>query len=191
MRKVACLALAASLVAGTSMASAATIQVPTVFDIAAGNANQDVTGQFLGFDPSLGILTGVAISVSGELMWTTGEEPGHAPTVTLQLVLSPISASQSVTTSADGHTEDVQVDLNGAAAASLIGPGIQTELLSTFDSSDGEFARTVLEGTVTYTYTPSSAPVPEPSTWAMMLMGFAGLGYTAALRKRAVGRMSA
>jgi hypothetical protein len=29
---------------------------------------------------------------------------------------------------------------------------------------------------VVYTYTPT-APVPEPSTWAMMLIGFAGLGF--------------
>jgi PEP-CTERM motif len=29
---------------------------------------------------------------------------------------------------------------------------------------------------VVYTYTPT-APVPEPSTWAMMLVGFAGLGF--------------
>jgi hypothetical protein len=34
---------------------------------------------------------------------------------------------------------------------------------------------------VTYTYTP--AAVPEPSTWAMMLVGFGGLGY-AAIRRR-------
>jgi hypothetical protein len=26
---------------------------------------------------------------------------------------------------------------------------------------------------------PIGAPVPEPSTWAMMLLGFAGLGYAA------------
>ena len=31
--------------------------------------------------------------------------------------------------------------------------------------------------TLQYTFTPASTPVPEPSTWAMMLLGFAGLGY--------------
>jgi hypothetical protein len=40
-----------------------------------------------------------------------------------------------------------------------------------------------LTGQVTYTYTP--AAVPEPSTWAMMLAGFAGLGYAAIRRKGA------
>lgn len=31
--------------------------------------------------------------------------------------------------------------------------------------------------TLQYTFTPASTPVPEPSTWAMLLLGFAGLGY--------------
>jgi hypothetical protein len=34
------------------------------------------------------------------------------------------------------------------------------------------------------------SPVPEPSTWAMLLIGFAGLGY-AAVRKGAVRAISA
>ena len=34
-------------------------------------------------------------------------------------------------------------------------------------------------------------PVPEPSTWAMMLIGFAGLGYAAVRRKGAVRAISA
>jgi PEP-CTERM motif len=33
--------------------------------------------------------------------------------------------------------------------------------------------------------------VPEPSTWAMMLIGFAGLGYAAVRRKGAVRAISA
>jgi hypothetical protein len=36
-----------------------------------------------------------------------------------------------------------------------------------------------LTGSITYTYTlpTETLAVPEPSTWAMMLLGFAGLGY--------------
>jgi PEP-CTERM motif len=191
MRNFAFLALTAGLLAGPVAASAATIQAPTFFDIKKGGANQDVSGQFLGFDPKLGTLTGVSISVSGNLTWTTGEEGGHDPMATLLLVLSPIPASQTIKAPADGNDVDVKVDLNGAAAASLIGPGVQTETLFISDDSDGELARTVLDGTVTYTYTPSSAPVPEPSTWAMMLLGFAGLGYAAVRRKGALRRGAA
>jgi hypothetical protein len=33
--------------------------------------------------------------------------------------------------------------------------------------------------------TPPMAPVPEPSTWVIMLLGFAGLGYAGNWRRRA------
>jgi hypothetical protein len=39
--------------------------------------------------------------------------------------------------------------------------------------------------------TPPPTPVPEPSTWAMMLIGFAGLGYATTRRKGAVRAISA
>ena len=34
---------------------------------------------------------------------------------------------------------------------------------------------------------PATAPIPEPATWAMLLLGFAGLGL-AGLRRRAGGK---
>jgi hypothetical protein len=40
-----------------------------------------------------------------------------------------------------------------------------------------------LTGQVTYNYTP--AAVPELSTWAMMVVGFAGVGYALVRRKPA------
>jgi hypothetical protein len=41
--------------------------------------------------------------------------------------------------------------------------------------SAGGYTQGSANFSVVYTYTPT-APVPEPSTWAMMLVGFAGLG---------------
>jgi hypothetical protein len=38
---------------------------------------------------------------------------------------------------------------------------------------------------------PPPLPIPEPSTWAMMLLGFAGLGYAAVRRKGGVRTISA
>jgi PEP-CTERM motif len=32
------------------------------------------------------------------------------------------------------------------------------------------------EITITYNYSPVTPPVPEPSTWAMLTLGFAGVG---------------
>jgi hypothetical protein len=37
---------------------------------------------------------------------------------------------------------------------------------------------------LTGTFTPQIAAVPEPSTWAMLLLGFAGIGFMAYRRKR-------
>jgi PEP-CTERM motif len=44
-----------------------------------------------------------------------------------------------------------------------------------------------------YTYTPPdlTSPVPEPSTWAMLLIGFAGLGFMAYRRKSKLALMAA
>ena len=44
-------------------------------------------------------------------------------------------------------------------------------------------------GAITTIATSVSSPVPEPSTWAMMLVGFAGLGY-AAIRRGKGARLS-
>ena len=41
--------------------------------------------------------------------------------------------------------------------------------------------------TVTYDYTPSSTSVPEPSIWAMMILGMGAMG--AALRRRREGAL--
>jgi hypothetical protein len=40
-----------------------------------------------------------------------------------------------------------------------------------------------------FTEGPAGAPVPEPSTWAMMLLGFAGLG-SAGFRSRPTARLA-
>ncbi|MBY9061427.1 PEPxxWA-CTERM sorting domain-containing protein [Sphingomonas yunnanensis] len=44
--------------------------------------------------------------------------------------------------------------------------------------------------TLTYDYTPFGAAVPEPSTWAMMVLGF-GLAGAAIRRRRAAGAPAA
>jgi hypothetical protein len=44
------------------------------------------------------------------------------------------------------------------------------------------------EGPFNAAFTLTGTAVPEPSTWAMMLLGFAGLGYAAFRRARGLGR---
>jgi PEP-CTERM motif len=54
--------------------------------------------------------------------------------------------------------------------------------------SSGEFLKTQFYDTHTDgSFSTAAEAVPEPSTWAMMLMGFVGLGFAASLRGRKQG----
>jgi PEP-CTERM motif len=70
--------------------------------------------------------------------------------------------------------------------------GSTTLALDFFPSEDGDSLASIgsITGTITYTYsTPTSAP--EPSTWAMMLLGFAGLGFVGYRASRRTGMAAA
>jgi hypothetical protein len=53
--------------------------------------------------------------------------------------------------------------------------------------SDGEIIGTATANLIPILGSPTT-PIPEPSTWAMMLLGFAGLGYAGYRRSRSAGR---
>jgi hypothetical protein len=90
---------------------------------------------------------------------------------------------------------DVRVQLIASASAQYTGStAIETETVETSASADPTFAidepgfsAYTLEGVpmgATGPTGPTGPTVPEPATWAMMLIGFAGLGY-AGLKRRA------
>jgi PEP-CTERM motif-containing protein len=89
--------------------------------------------------------------------------------------------------SQSGDPQVINVSLNGAGGfqdPAFIGTGTTQESLSAAQSPGiGTLSGDSLSGQLTYNYTP--APVPEPSTWAMMLIAFAGFGYALARRKPA------
>jgi hypothetical protein len=83
-------------------------------------------------------------------------------------------------------------DPNAPAFLGIFNPAFQTyDLSSTFGpvmgtgtfgaggtTSSGSLLLSSI-GTVTFEVTSPSSAIPEPSTWAMMLLGFVGLGYMA------------
>jgi hypothetical protein len=195
MRAFAFVALAAGVLAAAPVAASAdTITVDLLIPISASRLNKAFQSfPFPGFDPALGALTGATLSLTDSLTWIAGGVSGNDNSATLLVTLSgPIRASQMVVGS-PGVVNQIEIDLNGKASS--IGSGSQNEILSLSDDANGGgVSRTILEGTVTYDFTPlpGSAPpkpppapgaIPEPSTWAMMLIGFAGLGYAAWQRK--------
>jgi hypothetical protein len=172
----------------TAAVPASAAQIFTDFTVnVSGSADADyLSAPFELFDPSLGTLTGVTETVTGPLTWLPSD-PGED----LRLVSSLSGSGQVFFASATGGPTPINVNLNAVAPAPtrFEGQGTFQETLIFLggDTLSGD----PLSGKFTYTFTPfATSPippaVPEPSTWAMMLIGFAGLGYAAARRKPAV-----
>jgi hypothetical protein len=182
MRTLAFITLTAGLLATVS-APASAAQIVENFTISvSGDADQlFLSTPFDFFHPSLGTLTSVNESVSGSLTWSPGASDQQ-----LLLALGLTGATQFFFGSQSGDPQVINVSLNGAGGfqdPAFIGTGTTQESLSAAQSPGiGTLSGDSLTGHVTYNYTP--AAVPEPSTWAMMPVGFAGLGY-AAVRKGA------
>jgi hypothetical protein len=72
------------------------------------------------------------------------------------------------------------ISANGTASAPFLlsffeGSGTQA-LVFNFDVDVGTVTMSGQSGTLTYDFTPAVAAIPEPSTWAMGLVGFGLLG---------------
>ena len=92
-----------------------------------------------------------------------------------------VSSSEDIldTVSASFATYDLTTSIGPIVGSSVINDGIS------FPTSGGDFVLTSA-GDATFTSVASETnAIPEPSTWAMMLIGFAGLGYAGYRRARA------
>jgi hypothetical protein len=142
-----------------------------------GDADQNfLSSPFALFDPKLGALLSVSESVTGPLTWNFGDSLGD----TLLLAMGKTGASQFFLSSDASGSQDITVGLSGAGTFQFIGFGTSQESLAV--SGPGTLSGDSLMGELTFTYTPAAAP--EASTWAMMLVGFAGLGYAVVRRKQ-------
>jgi hypothetical protein len=183
MRTLAFIALTAGVLA-TASAPASAAQFVENFTISvSGETDQHfLSSPFALFDPKLGTLLQVGESVTGPLTWSPGDSGER-----LLLVLGKTGASQFFFGSESGDPQVINVSLSGAGGFQdplFVGFGTTQESLTVAQSpGSGTLSGDSLTGELTFTYTPAAAP--EASTWAMMLVGFAGLGYAAVRRKSA------
>jgi hypothetical protein len=168
---------AVGLAAGPVMASAATMVES--FTIPFGGVITAVYTTVPGFDPELGALEEASISVVGSTSWT----PLSASS-SLLINLSDSTRGVITTQKVDAQTTEPQallVSLDDVSSGSdFLGAGLKIITLDwgSIPLPHAPIDEVSLDGTVTYTFTPTvPGAVPEPSTWAMMLLGFAGLGY--------------
>ena len=105
--------------------------------------------------------------------------------------LTQVFSTQSVSTVGfeDLVLDDILGDIDASFASydlkTSIGPIVgssEFDAGSSFPTTGGAF---VLTSVGEFTFTAATSAIPEPSTWAMMLIGFAGLGYAGYRRARA------
>ena len=170
------------------------ISLTSPFRTAAGPGSS----AFSQFDPTLGTLTGVTYQYTVNGVTPFADFSGTAGDDLFYFLFDPSSQLQLATShSLFNFTGGVGAGISFTAAtdpnlAQYIGVGTLT-LQESFSRSvfndfveiignPGNGSNPLIQ--ITYDYTPAAvAAVPEPSTWAMMILGFAGIGFTA-YRKR-------
>jgi hypothetical protein len=102
-----------------------------------------------------------------QIQWETGQASGG---------IDGLGGSSAVAGYSDGNGTYFQINGSGVNGA-LIDGGPDALISSTNDGVPGQFLFEVRNGVIT-------SGVPEPSTWAMMLLGFGGIGFMAYRRKQ-------
>jgi hypothetical protein len=144
---------------------------------------------------SSGNAHGGIVFTLGNVIYTGGEYSGFAPTT------SNIKTTGSIVENYYGGP--ATIDQNYAGTFSFIGPSASASILFLLSaggqyqyadfSNTAAFSFDTLPTGVSYTsasgdfLTPRAGSVPEPATWAMMLLGFAGLGFLGCQRAAGSG----
>jgi hypothetical protein len=165
---------------------------------------QLLSTNFQQFNPALGTLNDVQVTLTGSFNWFPELDTHPVHQLVVNNELGPFTIFQTflgvpvtddlvpVTLNLMGTTTD-QFTKNVVTGTSFVTDQVFLELFSLSALPDqvsaiGEPGDQLvnLQGTVTYDYTPAVSSVPEPSTWAMMLLGFGGLGFAFRQSRRKV-----
>jgi hypothetical protein len=174
--------LSTSVLAGTAKADTIVKDFTVSGTAVRNDSGMDgiTSSSFADFNTAVGTLTGVTLSFAGTANYSGGGEDGFAD-------LSDVTSASNVhfqlfSGSGFGIGGNFSISANGTASAPFLlsffeGSGTQA-LVFNFDVDVGAVTMSGQSGTLTYDFTPAVASViPEPSTWAMMALGFAGLGF--------------
>ena len=133
------------------------------------------------------------------IMYGSGDKPSDFPTsLGADITLSwPTGAGPGADTFTETLTTVLSIDRDTPDAITVVMSGTVSDSMGLFTDSPtllqlqaSEALGTVFP-TVTFTNSSELVPpaVPEPSTWAMMALGFVGLGYAAVRRGKANGAL--
>ena len=141
------------------------------------------TGCFLGGEIVINNATGVVLSAD---VTATGFSPSMGPFAAPQPLHTTSSLTDLEITTAPVFTSEVALIFSTPTEGSLVGyTGGSLSTNTNVSSQSATFRWGLTSGSLTEI---AVIPVPEPSTWAMMLLGFAGLGFAGyQAHKRAAG----
>jgi hypothetical protein len=193
------LATAAILALGAFAASANAATIVETFTLPTVDGFQTVDGSsFAAFDPALGTLDFVTYDITTNALFSGGGESDENAANYQFLFEGPGGGPAGFQTSviAFGNTSGEEPESLGEGSPSVLavftGPGL---VHPSVDVSHGlgsaSVVSTFTSTTVTYTFTPAVPAAPEPSTWAMMLIGFAALGYAGCRASRKSAALAA
>jgi hypothetical protein len=145
------------------------------------------------FNPSLGTLTSVTDTLTGAATWDSMTTTGGNLTMTFTDLPSGQSSSQSFTCGPGPLVCPINIDLTVTTPSTFLSNWLGTTPITpsvinsagsiTGIPADTLSATTPLSGTVAFTYTPATAPAPEPSSLAILAAAL-GLVYLGLLSNR-------
>jgi hypothetical protein len=188
---LACLAAAMAIVAcGTSIAKAATVDFTFSYSGNFGGGTESGSGTFVATDLGGGqflLISGTG--TSSEAGTLTLEAPGtYINTLTPSVNLTSdnlLSPSSNPVLTGDGIVFTGSALPSTSAFINIFADGSSYDY---FNNYSGPFP--AVNGTLDSFTVTEVAAVPEPSAWAMMILGFCGLGFMAYRRKQSGSALS-
>jgi hypothetical protein len=141
--------------------------IPEIGSASCGSAGCTLSGEVV-----VNSATGVVVSAD---VTATGFLPSMGPFTAPQALHTTLGLTDLEIDTAPSFTSAVALIFSTPTAGSLIGfTGGSLSSITRVRTQDGDLGWFLDSGSLTET---AGSPIPESSTWAMMLLGFAGLGY--------------